>query len=64
MIRLQSGSGHQRNCDNCGCHVSDRFAAVYGDGQDQVHRCFACDCFRRITRGSAAGDTAVRGGSD
>jgi len=42
-------------CRNCGTHVTERFAAVFGDDADDVHRCPACDSMPRINRGSAAG---------
>jgi|GEM_PF-830351 hypothetical protein len=45
----------QQQCRHCGAHVSSRFAAVHGDEDDVAHRCPACDCFRRLSRGSAAG---------
>jgi len=43
-------------CLHCGTHVSERFAAVFGDENDDVHRCPACDSMPRISRGSAAGE--------
>ncbi|WP_049982055.1 hypothetical protein [Halorubrum sp. BV1] len=55
MIRLQRGSTDERECHFCGCHVTDTFARVHGDQDDTVHRCLGCDCFRRVSRGSAAG---------
>ena len=44
-------------CRHCGAHVTDRFAAVFGDENNNVHRCPACDSMPRINRGSAAGKT-------
>ena len=55
MIRLERGSDPERTCRYCGAHVSDRFGRVHGDENDVAHRCPACDCFRRLSRGSAAG---------
>ncbi|SHG78922.1 DUF7563 family protein [Halobaculum gomorrense] len=46
-------------CRNCGAHVTERFAAVFGDGDGDVHRCPACDSMPRISRGSAAGKTVT-----
>jgi len=31
--------------------------SVFGDEHDRVHRCLGCDCFRRVSKGSAAGQT-------
>ena len=55
MIRLERGSSDHRTCRHCGAHVSDRVAAVHGDDEDIAHRCPGCDCFRRLSQGSAAG---------
>lgn len=46
---------YDRECRHCGRHVTRTFARVHGDGDDVAHRCLGCDCFRRISRGSAAG---------
>jgi len=46
---------HRSECLHCGEHVSERFARVFGDDADRVHRCQACDSMPLITRGSAAG---------
>ncbi|WP_280587800.1 hypothetical protein [Halorubrum sp. Boch-26] len=43
-------------CRHCGGHVTERFRAVSGDVDDVAHRCLGCDCFRRVSRGSAAGN--------
>ena len=50
MDRLDDDS-----CRHCSGHVTERFRAVYGDEDDVAHRCLGCDCFRRVSRGSAAG---------
>ncbi|WP_425601447.1 DUF7563 family protein [Halorubrum salinum] len=55
VIRLDRSSHTERECRNCGGHVTKDFARVHGDENSRVHRCPACDCFRRISRGSAAG---------
>lgn len=52
MMRLGSD---ESGCLHCGAHVTDRFAAVFGDDDGAVHRCPACDSMPRISRGSAAG---------
>ena len=31
-----------KTCENCGSTVSDQFARVYGDNNDEVHRCMEC----------------------
>ncbi|WP_276252993.1 DUF7563 family protein [Halomontanus rarus] len=43
------------NCLHCGAYVTDRFGRVFGDENNQVHRCSECDSYRRLSRGSAAG---------
>jgi hypothetical protein len=30
------------SCDNCGRHVSDRFARVFADAGGRVHACPGC----------------------
>ncbi|WP_435147626.1 DUF7563 family protein [Halobaculum sp. P14] len=52
--RLDNEAG-DTSCRNCGTHVSERFAAVFGDNNDQVHRCPACDSTPRLDRGTPAG---------
>ncbi|WP_449405059.1 DUF7563 family protein [Halorubrum xinjiangense] len=49
------GSDETAQCRYCDGHVSDRFRAVFGDENDVAHRCLGCDCFRRISCGSAVG---------
>ena len=53
MMRLDRSDDDA--CRYCGGHVSERFRAVYGDGDDVVHRCLGCDTFGRVSEGSAAG---------
>lgn len=55
MIRLEIADDAGGSCLNCGRHVTERFSAVYGDEHDRAHRCLGCDCFRRVSKGSAAG---------
>ena len=55
MNRQIGGSADGRSCRHCDRHVSDRFCAVFGDEDGVAHRCLGCDCFRRLSRGSAAG---------
>lgn len=30
------------SCRNCGAHVTDQFARVFGDNEDIVHTCMGC----------------------
>ena len=55
MNREQRGSDGPGRCRHCDTHISDTFRRVHGDNDDIAHRCPACDCFRRLSRGSAAG---------
>jgi hypothetical protein len=47
-----------RECLGCGSKVSDQFARVYGDNEDNVHRCMSCidpdDGGRSLLRHGAA----------
>ncbi|WP_225917778.1 DUF7563 family protein [Halobaculum rubrum] len=47
--------GSERECQFCGCHVTARFARVFGDENDVAHRCLSCDSTFRVQNGSAAG---------
>ena len=42
-------------CQNCGGHVSERFARVMGDADDTVHACPRCDSKGALLAGTAAG---------
>ncbi|WP_259372372.1 hypothetical protein [Salinarchaeum sp. IM2453] len=42
-------------CQHCGAQVSEHYGRVFGDQNDTVHRCPACDCKNRLQKGSAAG---------
>lgn len=42
-------------CQNCGAHVSERFARVCGDEDNIAHTCPRCDSKGAIRAGSAAG---------
>lgn len=57
MMRFRVDEREAQECRNCGRHVSDRFADVFGNDRGDVYRCLGCDCFRRVSRGSAAGQT-------
>ena len=55
MNRLNGGSEPAGRCLHCNRHVSEKFQSVFGDEEGRAHRCLGCDCFRRVSRGSAAG---------
>jgi len=44
-----------QRCLCCGSHVTPEFRRGYGDDDDRAHRCFECDIFERLSKGSAAG---------
>lgn len=52
---ILSSEVDRSTCRYCGAHVTDRFRRVFGDDRDRAHRCSECDCYRRLSRGSAAG---------
>ena len=64
MIRLEIADEAGGSCLNCARRVTERFSAAYGDEHDRVHRCLSCDCFRRVSKGSAATAVSVAGASD
>lgn len=39
----------------CGCHVSERYAAVMGDRDDVVHACVQCATATAVRAGAGAG---------
>lgn len=39
---IEADDTPDRECRNCGARVSARFARVYGDNQNKVHRCQDC----------------------
>ncbi|MFP8953061.1 hypothetical protein ACLI4Z_08835 [Natrialbaceae archaeon A-arb3/5] len=38
-------------CRNCGTHVTQQFARVFGDNGDVVHGCPACTTYREMQSG-------------
>lgn len=44
-----------QQCNNCGGHVSDRFARVFGDNDDEVFACYDCTGFRELFDGRGGG---------
>lgn len=45
-------------CRNCESHVTEQFARVFGDNQDDVHNCIDCTSNRDLYdgAGSVGGD--------
>lgn len=42
------------HCRECGAHVSDSFARVFGDNDDVVHGCPNCETYAAVFDGAAA----------
>jgi hypothetical protein len=42
------------SCENCGAHVTDNFARVFGDKDGTVHACMECEGATAVKRGAAA----------
>lgn len=42
-------------CQHCGAEVSQRYARVFGDENNEVHRCLHCDSLWARKQGSTAG---------
>ncbi len=40
-----------RECQRCGSRVSERFARVFGDNDDEVHGCLECMSAADVKRG-------------
>ncbi|MWV39555.1 MULTISPECIES: hypothetical protein [Natrialba] len=38
-------------CRNCGTHVTQQFARVFGDNGDVVHGCPSCTTYREMQSG-------------
>ncbi|WP_425541897.1 DUF7563 family protein [Natronoarchaeum mannanilyticum] len=55
MTIVRWSSSRSTDCLNCEAHVSGDFRRVYGDADDQAHRCPQCDTWVRLFEGSAAG---------
>lgn len=39
-------------CRNCGTYVSSQFAKVFGDNEDEIHRCIECSTLRDLQQGA------------
>lgn len=46
-------------CRNCDAHVTSRFARVFGDNGDQVHRCPDCSVDPDQYAGGSAGEESA-----
>lgn len=44
-----------QQCHNCGEHVSEQFARVFGDNDDEVFACTDCAGLRELSDGDASG---------
>ncbi|WP_222920490.1 hypothetical protein [Natrinema sp. SYSU A 869] len=44
-------------CNECGAHVSDRFARVFGDDEDRVAGCLSCRRAADLAAGAGADRT-------
>lgn len=47
-----------QQCNNCGGHVSEQFARVFGDNDDEVFACNDCTVLRELFEGSGGGQEA------
>ena len=47
-------------CRNCGAHISEDFARVFGDQSNDVHACMECSCQEHLFAGGAADPTRER----
>jgi hypothetical protein len=51
-------------CRRCGSAVSERFASVFGDNDDVIHRCLDCSTMSRLSEGAGAGRNGEVGTGD
>ncbi len=42
------------HCQNCGESVSEHFARVFGDNNNDVHACYSCTSHEAVTQGAAS----------
>jgi len=47
-----------RQCNNCGEHVSEQFARVFGDNDDEVFACNNCTVLRELFDGRGSVDVS------
>lgn len=50
--RLGDGNAGSTQCRNCGAYVSSQFAKVFGDNDDEIHRCIECSTLRNLQQGA------------
>ena len=50
--RLNGKSAGSTRCRNCGTYVSSQFAKVFGDNEDEIHRCIECTTLRDLQQGA------------
>jgi protein-arginine kinase activator protein McsA len=41
-------------CQNCGEPVTEHFARVFGDNNNDVHACYSCTSHEAVTQGAAS----------
>ena len=51
--RLREGNAGSTQCRHCGAYVSSQFARVFGDNDDEIHRCIECSTLRDLQEGAA-----------
>lgn len=53
--RGRSRSESSQRCHNCDSFISQQFARVFGDNQDNVHACIECSTLSSLREGKAGG---------
>jgi hypothetical protein len=53
-----------QQCNNCGEHVTERFARVFGDNDDEVFACTSCAVLRELYDGRASERSAPPGSEE
>jgi hypothetical protein len=53
-----------QQCNNCGEYVTERFARVFGDNDDEVFACTSCAVLRELYDGRASERAAPKGGEE
>jgi hypothetical protein len=51
--RLRDGNAGTTRCRNCGAYATSQFAKVFGDNDDEIHRCIECSTLRNLQQGAA-----------
>jgi hypothetical protein len=55
--------GDDLHYQQCGNSVSEQFARVFGDNNDDVHACYSCESYQAVERGAASDATPAISGS-